>query len=148
MDGKLPDRAANPVVREPVKLAPHVAVTKLPPVANLGTVVTFKPRVASVAPKTPLAATVKSATRGKKRVVPPVVECGKASKNTWAFRFRWNSLEGRPVHYISRVTDEVYQAITQDKEIYGQYKAQLRRIYESGTLRASNRTNTSATGTF
>lgn len=69
----------------------------------------------------------KLATRGKS-VKPPVVEDVKASKGTWAFRLRWNSLPDRPVEYVRRVTDSVHALIREEK--YEEFKEQLIRNYK------------------
>lgn len=74
----------------------------------------------------------KLATRGKKKakaVRPPAVDCVKVSKNTYAFRFRFNSLPGRPVEYVVWVSEQVYKEITSDPVIYEQYKAQLQSLW-------------------
>lgn len=91
------------------------------------------------------------ATRGEK--IPknklnksPVVEAVKASKGTWAFRLRWNSLPNRPVEYITRVTDATYNLITADKETYERYKRQILQIAVTGSVPTGDETGSSTTG--
>ncbi len=96
-------------------------------------------------PVTPIESKNKTATRGKKTALPRI-EAVKASKGTWAFRLRWNSLPGRPVEYITRVDDATYKGITNDEVLYGQYKEQLIRIHEQGTVRPGHESNTGSRG--
>jgi len=82
----------------------------------------------------------KSATRGKSKSATRgkiTVDSVKASKGTWAFRLRWNSAPGRPVHYVSRVSDTVHELIRGGD--YEGFKAQLISSHGTGTIRASNR---------
>jgi len=104
--------------------APHVAMST----ATRGKSEKVKPRVKS---------TIKRATRGKS-ALPPKVEDVKASKGTWAFRLRWNSLPGRPVIYVSRVADSTYELIK--KGNYEDFKRQLISSYIESAIRASNKT--------
>lgn len=102
---------------------PHVAMST----ATRGKSEKVKPRVKS---------TIKHATRGKS-ALPPKVEDVKASKGTWAFRLRWNSLPGRPVIYVSRVADSTYELIK--KGNYEDFKQQLISSYIESAIRASNK---------
>lgn len=76
----------------------------------------------------------KLATRGKNQSRPPVVDDVKTSKGMWAFRLRWNSLPGRPVHYVRRVTDAVHDLIREDEDSYEQFKAQLISSYSETSI--------------
>src|SRR5262245_10150945 len=70
------------------------------------------------------------------------VDYVKASKNTWAFRIRWTESDGqRPVIYVSRVSDKLFNLITKGKVRYAQFKKQLIASYKSRTVRESDRTN-------
>jgi hypothetical protein len=133
---------------------PPVAVSgqqiELPHVAKPVNVVPFQPKPATV---TSIKSTDAAATRGKKATKGrqdkgPVVEAVKASRGTWAFRLRWNSLPNRPVEYITRVTDETYNLIIADKEMYERYKRQILQIATTSAVPAGNGTRPSATGTI
>ena len=91
----------------------------------------------SAAPATP-APPASAKRRGRPRVeradVRPYVEAVKVSKGTWAFRLRWKySATDRPLVYVDRVSDEVYDLIK--KEFYSEYKESLRNNYK-GTVPA------------
>lgn len=93
------------------------------------------------------------ATRGEKKAKnrlnkSPVVEAVKASKGTWAFRLRWNSLPNRPVEYITRVTDATYNLITANRETYERYKRQVLQIAVTGSVPTSDQASSSTTGTI
>jgi hypothetical protein len=123
---------------------------ELPHVAKALNVVEFQPRLTAV---TPIDARNTPATRGQKAVkVPrekgPVVEVVKASKGTWAFRLRWNSLPDRPVQYITRVDDRTYTLITSDKEMYERYKRQVLEIHGKSAIPTGDRPHSRSTGTL
>lgn len=131
---------------EPVRVnLPHVAnksatesAEELPPVAEKPlpkNVLKFATRGKSKQRKPRAKSTSKLATRGKSEK-PPKVEDVKASKGTWAFRLRWNSLPGRPVIYVSRVADSTYELIK--KGNYDAFKEQLISSYSESALRARN----------
>lgn len=123
---------------------PPVAQAESPtggePMANSENVLPFTKPVKSKG-KRPTGGTrkraVKAALSGTKTDAPPAVEAGKQSKGTWAFRLRWNRLPGRPIHYVSRVSDAVYELIRKDADTYENFKAQLIRNYEQRAIRAS-----------
>jgi hypothetical protein len=80
-----------------------------------------------------------------KREKAPYVEAVKVSKGTWAFRLRWKyASNDRPIVYVDRVSDEVYEMIT--KEFHNEYKQALIQNYK-GTIpeRQSDTRNTSST---
>ena len=129
---------------------PPVAVSgnqvELPHVAKPANVVEFQPRGTVASPANP---NRNIATGGKKGVKSPrdkgpVVEVVKASKGTWAFRLRWNSLPDRPVQYITRVDDRTYNLITSEKETYERYKRQVLQIYRESAVPANNQSASSA----
>lgn len=69
----------------------------------------------------------------------------KPSKGTWAFRIRWTEENGeRPAAYVSRVSDDLFAAITSSRKTYGNFKKQLIASYLSRTVRRSDRTVSSA----
>jgi len=69
-----------------------------------------------------------------KREKAPYVEAVKVSKGTWAFRLRWKyASNDRPIVYVDRVSDEVYEMIT--KEFNNEYKQALIQNYK-GTIPA------------
>jgi hypothetical protein len=112
----LPQAATKPSV-----ILPRVANVNVLPFATRGTVKHKKQ-------------SGKRATRGKVDTMP-VVEDVKASKGTWAFRLRWNSLPGRPVVYVRRVTDSIHTLIREDD--YEAFKQQLISSYSEATVLAS-----------
>lgn len=94
------------------------------------------PTIAAITPPPP--ATVPAPTfgrRGRPRSADasrPYVEAVKASKGTWAFRLRWKySASDRPIIYVDRVSDEVYELI--QKEYLSEYKQAIIRNYK-GTI--------------
>ena len=140
------------VASRPVTQADPDALAKLPQVAeNLATEpsekmpqVVEKPLPKNVLPFTTggkssrkvkrAKSTSKRATGGKSSRLPKVEDV-KASKGTWAFRLRWNSLPGRPVVYVRRVTDAVHKLIREEN--YEAFKEQLISSYSESALRAS-----------
>lgn len=126
----IPPHVANKPATESAAELPHVAEKTLPK-----NVLKFATRGKSKQVKPRAKSTTKRATRGKSQK-PPKVEDVKASKGTWAFRLRWNSLPGRPVIYVSRVADSTYELIK--KGNYEAFKEQLISSYGESALRASN----------
>lgn len=121
---------ANKSTTKAAEDLPHVAEKPLPK-----NVLKFTTRGKSKHRKPRAKSTTKLATRGKSEK-PPKVEDVKASKGTWAFRLRWNSLPGRPVIYVSRVADSTYELIK--KGNYDAFKEQLISSYGESAFRASN----------
>lgn len=114
-------------------------VANLPHVADSSKVVSlqeFATRGKSKGRKVPVKSTSNRATRGKLSDRPPKVEAVKNSKGTWAFRLRWNSLPGRPVAYVTFVSDAVYELIKSGD--YDAFKEQLITNYNAKALRANH----------
>ena len=91
------------------------------------------PTITAITPPPP--ATIPASTskrRGRPRSADasrPYVEAVKASKGTWAFRLRWKySATDRPIIYVDRVSDEVYDLIR--KDYYEEYKEAIIRNYK------------------
>jgi hypothetical protein len=86
------------------------------------------------------------ATRGQQKLTQKArratvsghfVEAVKASKGTWAFRIRWREIDGkRPVVYVSRVSDVVYELIKGGD--YEAFKRQLIAGHSASAIRASH----------
>jgi hypothetical protein len=106
--------------------------------------------ISQPAPPAPTTTTLSTVARRRgrpastRREKAPYVEAVKVSKGTWAFRLRWKyASNDRPIVYVDRVSDEVYEMIT--KEFNNEYKQALIQNYKGAIPeRQSNARNTSS----